>query len=230
MRFFFYFVLGFSLLVTSPSGVANPADPWEPLNRKIFVFNEHFDRWALKPAAKLYMWSTPKPVRKGVSNFFANSNNLLIAVNNLLQGKVIDAGEDVARFSINLTLGFLGTFDVASKLNLVQHSEDFGQTLGAWGVPSGPYVMLPFLGASTLRDASLKPLDNVFKPLWCVDHTETSRAFSALWILDLRVGLLSYEGLITGDPYVFIRDAFLQQRQFNVNDGIVEDEFLDDDF
>ncbi len=131
----------------------NPRDPLEPINRAIYQFNEGLDKTVVSPAAELYRGVLPQFVRTGVSNFFANINDVLIALNNLLQGKLPDAVSDVGRVAVNTTVGLLGVLDVATEIGLEKHDEDFGQTLGRWGVGDGPYLVLPFFGPSNLRDA-----------------------------------------------------------------------------
>ena len=209
---------------------ANPADPWQGVNRRIFDFNAGVDRFTVKPAAKAYETVVPGLLRQGVGNFFDNLANPLTGTNNFLQAKFKQGAQDFLRFGVNLTLGLLGCFDVASRLDIPQHDEDFGQTLGYWGVPSGPYVMLPFFGPSTVRDALVIPLDRYFSVSRYIDHVPTRNTGMGLSLMDTRVELLEYEALIVGDAYVFVRDAYLQRREFAVKDGQVEDPFLDDDW
>jgi len=146
--------IGSLLLLASLAACAtggNPKDPWEGVNRKVFVFNEKLDAWVLKPVAQGYDAAAPLPVRTGVSNVFGNVEDIWIGLNNLLQGKPVEALSDLGRFTINSTLGILGVFDVATELGLEKHEEDFGQTLGVWGVGDGPYVMLPFFWSSHVK-------------------------------------------------------------------------------
>lgn len=208
----------------------NP-DPWEGLNRKIFAFNEFADRWVLKPVATGYRRITPNRVEQGIGNVFSNLGELTVMLNNLLQGKVVDAASDGGRFLINSTLGVVGIFDVASQLGMEKNSEDFGQTLGYWGVGSGPYVVLPLLGPRTVRDGLGSIPDAYSNPITYIDHTRTQYSVVAVGAVSLRAKLLEAEKMVQGDRYIFLRDAYLQRRQFLVNDGVVEnDDFGDEDF
>lgn len=203
----------------------SPEDPWENWNRKVFKFNDGLDRWALRPVAIGYQKVTPKPVRKSVSNVFNNLGEPKNLVNNLLQAKFRDAGVDTARFMFNTTFGVLGIFDVATKMGLQRNDEDFGQTLGKWGVPSGPYVMLPLLGPSTVRDTpALVP--DAYSSVYPYMKRERYRyGLLAVDVVQQREELLSAEDLISGDKYIFIRNAWLQNREYKVMDGEVEDDF-----
>lgn len=205
-------------------------DPWESFNRKIFAFNDRVDRWVLRPVAKGYRAVTPDFVESGVSQFFSNLGEIRNLFNAGLQWKWGEAGRSVSRFGINSTFGFFGVLDVASDLNIEKVDEDFGQTLGAWGVGGGPYVVLPFLGPSNIRDTvSILP-DRLLDPTQYVDHVPTGNSLLALELVDLRASLLDIDNIISGDRYAFIRDAYLQRRDYLVNDGEVEDDFLDDDW
>ena len=213
----------------------NP-DPWEGFNRKMFAFNEYLDRNLLKPVAQGYEFITPDPVDRAVTNTFSNAGDTLVIVNDLAQFKFTQALSDTARFLINTTVGFFGVFDVATHIGLPKHNEDFGQTLGYWGVGTGPYIVLPFLGPSTVRDGLAKSGDyfiGLSYGYFTDDYAEDVALFS-LEMIDKRSDLISSEGFITGDRYTFIRSAYLQNREFLVNDGQVEDEFDDgfgdDDF
>lgn len=209
-------------------------DPWEGFNRKVFAFNEVADRWVMKPIAKGYRKVTPDPVERGVSNFFSNLLEVRNVFNNVLQGKWKQAGNDSGRFLVNSTLGIGGIFDVARHMNLERsEGEDFGQTLAAWGVPSGPYVVLPFLGPSNLRDAAGLPVDWVVNPIEEIDHIRTRNTVRAVSLVDVRAQLLDAEAFVSGDRYVFLREAYLQRRHYLILDGQVEDDFGgfgDDDY
>ena len=199
----------------------SPVDPWEPLNRGIYAVNDGLDTITLKPLAKGYKAITPGFVRRGISNFFANLGTPLNIINNLLQGKGRDALSDTARLVMNSTVGIGGLFDPATSAGLVQHDEDFGQTLATWGVPNGSYVMLPILGPRTLRDLIALPLDIFLDPLF---HYDNSSIRDKLWILQgihLRAKLLAAENIINDsfDPYITIREAYLQNREFRIYDG-----------
>ena len=217
------------------SGERVKSDPWEPMNRSIFKFNDAVDRVALKPAAKAYVKVTPQPVRTGVSNFFQNLSTPSTIVNSLLQGKFLGAGQATARFIINTTLGWGGVLDVASGAHLPITNEDSGQTLGHWGVPPGPYLVLPLLGPATVRDAPARIADDFLRPLHWHGNSTVRWGSLALNALDTRARFLPLEETLaqTYDRYAFIRDAFLQQRRFQVYDGNppeepIEEEFEDD--
>lgn len=200
-------------------------DPWEPMNRAVFRFNDTVDRWAFKPVAKGYRAVTPDVVENGVHNVFRNLGEVHNLANNVLQFKMHDAGVDTARFFFNTTFGLLGFFDVATKMGLQRNDEDFGQTLGAWGVKSGPYVVLPLLGPSTVRDTvSLYP-DSYTSAYRQINDVPVRNSMLALNLVDTRASLLSAERLVTGDKYRFVRNAYLQNREFKVKDGDVVDDF-----
>ena len=207
-----------------------PPDPWEPFNRKVFAFNDTLDRYLLTPAAKSYQWLTPDPVETGLSNMFSNLQEITTILNDLLQLKWGQADADNGRFTINTTVGLLGLFDVASAIGLERHEEDFGQTLGYWGVGAGPYVVLPLLGPLNVRD-SLGAYANSYTAYTSnIDHVRTRNQLFLVNTLGTRASLFSAEELITGDRYTFIRDAYLQRREYLLNDGVVEDSFGDEDF
>lgn len=225
------------LLLTASMGViaAEPADdavisdPFEGLNRAVFVFNDALDTYALRPIALGYRYITPDFVETGVSNFFDNLADVSNVLNNGLQGKFADAGTDLSRLVFNTTIGLLGLFDVATEMGLAQHDEDFGQTLGVWGVSSGPYLMLPLLGPSTVRDTAGLVVDYTTDPVNWLDDQGDKNAASLVRIVDGRSRLLASESLISGDKYSFIRDAYLQRREFAISDGEITD-FDDSNF
>ncbi|WP_240894177.1 VacJ family lipoprotein [Halomonas alimentaria] len=209
----------------------NPADPWEGFNRKVFAFNDVLDRYALKPVARGYRFITPDPVETGVGNFFSNLGEPRTVLNSLLQGKVRNASIATSRFIINTTVGVAGLWDVASRMEITGQEEDFGQTLGAWGWEESRYLVLPLLGPSTLRDTGGLPADMYSYPTTYIDDDETRLGLTALRVIDTRAGLLDQEALIQGDRYSFIRDAWLQQRRFEVSDGeLGDDPFASDEF
>lgn len=221
-------VLLSSLLLVSFVVQASDVDPLEGFNRKVYGFNKVVDNIALKPLAKGYQAVTPDLVEAGVSNFFDNLQDVGTLVNNLLQFKGHDALTDFGRIAFNTTIGLGGVIDVSSKMGLKKNNEDFGQTLGAWGLPSGPYVVMPLFGPSTLRDApaSFVPLD-----AWgYVEHVPTRNVGYATRIVDNRAKLFEYEKLISGDEYIFVRDAYLGLRQQEVSDGVLDEAFNEDDF
>ena len=223
-----------ALLVAGCASSAAPAahDPWEPLNRGIYQFNDFGDRLLIKPIAKGYKAVVPTFMRRGVSNFYDNLSTPRSALNNLLQGKPKRALDDTARFLVNSTLGIGGLFDIASGAGMEEYDEDFGQTFAVWGVPDGPYVVLPFMGPSTLRDAFGRPLDALADPLYHHDDSSVRDPLIVLEIIDLRHRLLAAEGLIedSRDPYITLRESYLQNRNYVIHDGDppVDDDFYDD--
>ncbi|SFP90175.1 phospholipid-binding lipoprotein MlaA [Pseudomonas sp. NFPP07] len=200
-------------------------DPWESINRPIFTFNDTIDTYALKPLAQGYQAVTPQFLEDGIHNFFRNIGDVGNLANDILQAKPHAAAVDTARLLMNTTIGVAGFFDVSTKMGLQRNDEDFGQTLGYWGVGSGPYVMLPFFGPSTLRDAPAKYVDSFTEPYRYVNDVPVRNSAFALDLVDTRASLLSSEKLISGDKYTFIRNAYLQNREFKVKDGKVEDDF-----
>ncbi|MVW87805.1 VacJ family lipoprotein [Pseudomonas sp. PB101] len=213
------------MLVPFVAQAASEDDPWESVNRPIYKFNDVIDTYALKPLAQGYQYIAPQFVEDGVHNFFQNIGDVRNLANDILQAKPHAAGVDTARLIFNTTFGLLGVIDVGTRMGLQRNDEDFGQTLGYWGVGSGPYVMLPLLGPSTLRDAPSKYVDSYTAPYRYVDDVPVRNSFYALDIIDTRASLLSSEKLISGDRYTFIRNAYLQNREFKVKDGQVEDDF-----
>lgn len=215
------------------SGVqeANPDDPWEGFNRKVFAFNDVVDRYALKPVAQGYDYVTPDPVQKSVGNVFSNLGEIRTTLNSVLQGKPGNAGISTGRFLVNSTVGILGIFDVARHMDLVGREEDFGQTLGVWGVGEGPYVVLPLLGPRTLRHTAAIPANIATNPLTYVDDDTVRISATVLKIIDTRAGFLEQEKLLRGDRYSFLRDGYLQRRRFEVLDGeLGEDPFASDEY
>jgi phospholipid-binding lipoprotein MlaA len=200
----------------------NPRDPFEKFNRQMFAFNDAVDRVALKPAATAYQQMLPTFVQTGVSNFFGNLSDLWSGANNLMQGKGADGMSDLTRFSLNSTFGLLGVLDIASEAGLHKHNEDFGQTLGAWGVPSGPYLMLPLLGPSTVRDAAVIPLDIQADPWAYKEPVGWRNVGIGVRAVDQRAAVLDASNLMEEaalDRYEFIRDGFLQRRQSRITDN-----------
>ena len=203
-------------------------DPLEDLNRKTYEFNEKLDSTILKPTAELYSKFPPK-VKQGVTNFFNNLEEIDTSVNQLLQGKPKKSLNDLTRFVINSTIGIAGLFDVASKMGLERHEEDFGQTLAVWGVPEGPYIMLPLLGPSTLRDTASRPVSSFLSVTFHMTDTDVNIALKSVDALETRERLLDVESLMSGDKYSFVRDAYMQSMEYEIKDGIdVKDEFVDD--
>ena len=201
---------------------STPGDPLESYNRAVFKFNDTVDNVALKPAATAYKKALPQFVQTGVNNFFGNLGDVWSAANNLMQGKGEAGMSDFTRFTLNTTFGLGGLLDIASEAGLQKHNEDFGQTLGYWGMPSGPYFVLPLLGPSTVRDAAATPLDMAADPWTYVDPTSTRGWGTAVRIVDKRAQYLDASNLVEGaalDRYVFIRDGYLQRRESQVFDG-----------
>lgn len=203
--------------------VAQPTarDPWEPFNRSMYGFNEGLDRVLLKPTATLYRDTVPPLVRTGVSNFFGNLGDAWSAVNSLLQLHLQDAEESAVRFQLNTMFGVFGVFDLASDLNIERHHEDFGQTLGRWGMPSGPYLVLPFFGPSTLRDAAALPVDKHYELLRQFEPVGLRNSAYGLQAVDKRANLLRAGSVLDEaalDKYSFTRDAYLQHRRAEIFD------------
>jgi phospholipid-binding lipoprotein MlaA len=200
----------------------NPRDPLEPLNRGVMQFNEGIDAMVLKPAATAYKNGVPPLVRTGVSNFFGNLGDAWSFVNSVLQLKLQNAAEDFMRLNVNTFFGLGGVLDIASELNIERHKEDFGQTLGRWGVPAGPYLVLPLLGPSTLRDALALPIDYKGDPVQRVEPLADRNALYVLRAVDVRANLLRIGSVISGaalDKYSFTRDAYLQKRRADIFDN-----------
>ena len=210
--------------------VKSKVDPWEGFNRPIFSFNNRADKYVLKPVAKAYVRLTPGFFRRGVDNVLSNVMEIPSAFNGVLQGNFRGAAHDTGRLLVNSTIGLVGILDVAQYMNLKQtDNEDFGQTLAVWGVSSGPYLVLPLLGPSNLRDTAAVPVDWYTDPKSYIEHIPTKNTVRAVSIVDTRANLMPLEKSITGDKYVFFRDAYLQHRNFLINNGVVEDSFGEDE-
>lgn len=214
--------LGVALLSGCASTKGDPKDPFESFNRSMFKFNDAVDEAALKPAATAYKRVLPSFVQTGINNFFGNLSDVWTAANNLMQGKGEQGMSDVTRVALNTTFGLAGLLDIASEAGLRKHNEDFGQTMGYWGMPSGPYVVLPLLGPSTLRDTAGLPLDIAADP-WHRNTGDAVRNYgTVLRVIDQRAVVLDASNLLEEaalDRYVFIRDGYLQRRQGQVFDG-----------
>lgn len=209
-------------------------DPFEPFNRSMYTFNDTADRYVLKPVAKAYRFVTPDFLDEGITNIFDNLGDVDTFINSLFQGKFHNATVTLNRIIYNTVFGLGGFFDVATSFGLVNEEEDFGQTLAVWGYEDSRYLVLPFLGPSTVRDFGGFVVDSVlYDPLDEIGHLEDRErlALMVLKIIDKRADLLAAEHLMVGgDPYVFLRNAYLQNRNFVIKDGEVEDSFADDDF
>lgn len=214
-----------------PNSKPEPRDPWERFNRATFKFNDKLDRALLRPTARAYVKVTPRFVRTGVSNFFENLETVTTLVNDALQGKMGAAGHDTARFLLNSTLGLGGLFDPATAAGIDKNDEDFGQTLGKWGVHSGPYLMMPLMGPTTVRDGLARIPDTFTDPSHYLEDDSTRYTITAVEIVDLRAGLLDLDAQLeqSFDRYAFVRNAWMQRREFKVRDGNVEEEFLDEE-
>ena len=211
----------FALGGCASTAARNPRDPWEPFNRQVFEFNEGLDNVLLKPVATLYREKVPPMIRTGVANFFGNATDPWSAVNNLLQGRLPEFEETLARFQLNTMFGVFGIFDVASELNIERHREDFGQTLGRWGMPAGPYLMLPFFGPSTLRDAAAFPVDKYYDLVRIIPGDTLRDMTYVVSAVDKRANLLRVSSVLEEaalDRYSFTRDAYLQRRRAEIFD------------
>jgi phospholipid-binding lipoprotein MlaA len=221
------FALGFSACVSLPPGSKPaPQDPWESWNRGVYGVNDKLDRAVAKPLAKTYVNVVPQPVRTGVNNFFDNLATPTVMLNDALQGKLKAAGNDLGRFLLNTTFGLGGIFDPATRAGLDHNNEDFGQTLGVWGVHPGPFVELPLLGPSDLRDAPSRLVDAYTNPHAYIRNKPIKWSLYGVYLVDARANLLSLDETLKNvyDPYAFVRDAYLQRRAYLVSDGKVSAE------
>lgn len=233
---------GILLLLSGAAGAQEawpeePNDPLEGFNRAVYRFNDAFDRALLKPVAKTYQAVLPKPINRGISNFFGNLGDVVTLLNNLLQLKFEQAASDVGRIAFNTTVGLGGLIDVATPMDFPKHNEDFGQTLGYWGLGSGAYLVLPFLGPSTIRDGFGRIPDGYAYPGYQLDDEAARWSVVALEAVDTRAGLLRASRVLEEaalDPYSFMRDSYLQRRESLIHDGnppmTDADLFLDDSF
>ena len=218
------------LIVSGCATTNNPNDPLEGYNRVMYKINSSADSAIFKPAAKVYDAILPDPISHGVSNFFSNLNEITVIINDLLQFKFGQAMDDLGRFGLNTTVGIGGLFDVAGHAGYEKHNEDFGQTLGVWGVESGPYVVLPIFGPRTVRDTVGLVGDYYTDPITYIDHNKTRYSIWAVWAVDKRANLLKAEKVLDEaalDEYSYVRDAYLQHRQNLVYDGNPPEEDFD---
>ena len=204
------------------TGGGDPRDPFEGLNRGVYGFNDKVDTWVLRPVATGYHNYVPGEIRDRVRNFFANIADPMIGVHNILQGKFEDGFFDWVRFGFNSTVGLFGLHDVASDMGYEKHNEDFGQTFGRWGSPPGPYLVLPFLGSSNVRDGVGLGLDYYFDPMTGVRDKDFSYPLWAVRVVQTRADLLDASRILEEaalDKYTFQRDAYLQRRRSLIYDG-----------
>jgi len=225
-------VLGLSACTSIPPDARTESDPWEPLNRSLFSMNVAIDKVSTKPLAKGYRKITPRLIRTGIGNFFGNLIAPRSAINHFLQGKPGRGVSELGRFVINSTIGVGGLIDIATPSGLEEHQEDFGQTAAVWGIPDGPYVMLPILGPRTLRDAILTPVDVVVDPLYQYNNSSVRDKVYVLRLIHLRYQLLAAEKFLedSKDRYVTTRESYLQNREYEIYDGDppVDDDFFDE--
>jgi phospholipid-binding lipoprotein MlaA len=238
--------LGVAALALLFAGLAGPAfaagstpdpDPWEGFNRRVFAFNDKVDRYFLKPVAKGYRKITPQFLDDGITNMLGNLRGPIVIVNDVLQGKLVQSAQDTGRLLVNTTVGIVGFFDVARHMKMPRHEEDFGQTFAKWGLPAGPYVVVPFMFGVTIRDGvgigagALmvgEILENQLEFGW-----EENAVILGLDIIDIRADVIPMEESleVQGDRYTLVRDAYFQRRAFVTNDGVIEeDPFLDESF
>ena len=226
------FVAGCAAQPAAPKDLRSPADPWEPLNRNISGFNNGLDKVTLKPIAKVYQVIIPQFIRTGIGNFSANLRTPLNAINHLLQGKGKDSLSESGRFLANSTFGLGGILDVATDMGLEQKNEDFGQTFATWGVPAGPYVVVPILGPRMLRDAFSIPLNFAADPLWYYKNSSVRDKIYFARLIDVRERLFTAEQLLEGstDRYISVREAYIQHREYEIYDGDppIDEDFYDD--
>lgn len=218
----------------------DPRDPIEPVNRAVFQFNDTVDKAVLKPVAQGYKAVLPRPIRTGVTNFFANLRDPWIALNQILQGKIEEGATDFMRFVTNTTFGLAGIFDVASEGGMEKHDEDFGQTLGVWGLDTGPYLVLPILGPSNVRDGAGRVADSAAYVPWegpgwadAGDEVAIRNSLTTVDLIQTRAGLLDASNVLEEaalDRYAFVRDAYLQRRRSQVYDGNAPSQRDDEDY
>ena len=226
-RYFLVFFL--ALPTTSAWGLDEEKniDPWEPMNRRLFAFNEVMDKYLLRPVAKGYTVVMPDFAQRGVTNFISNIYEFNSVINSILQGRLEGAAQSGGRFVVNSTLGLVGLFDVATPMGIKPHRADFGQTLAVWGFDSGPFLMVPILGPRTVRSGVGYLFDTYTSIPALIDNREAAWVFWTVEVIDFRARLLDADDLITGDRYIFYRDAFLQGRESFINGGVVDDSFSD---
>ena len=216
---------------TLPSGKPDPSDRFERFNRSVYSFNRAIDHAVVRPVARGYVKITPAPVRSSISNFFTNLDYPITIVNDFLQGKFHDGLSDVGRFGVNTVIGIGGLFDPASHWGMEKHNEDFGLTLARWGLPSGPYLMLPILGPSTVRDAPGRVADRFVTPTSYLNNTGVEVGVFVGKGVTARAGVLDMDTLIDSayDPYAFVRNAWLQRREYQIHNGKMPETIMPED-
>jgi phospholipid-binding lipoprotein MlaA len=229
-RLLLHIVMAFSGLFASAAQCSENIDPWEPMNRRIFAFNETLDKYILRPTAKGYRAVVPDPAERGVTNFISNVYEFNSIVNSLLQGRPGNALTSAGRFLVNSTVGLAGLLDVATPMGIEHSPTDFDQTLYTWGVESGPFVMLPVFGPRTVRSATGYFVDTYTSLPAFLDDQEYAYLFWTVEAVDIRAQLLKADELVTGDRYIFIRNAYLERRQFILSGEQVEDSFGSDEY
>jgi len=224
-------LLGLAACVTLlPGAQRSPQDPWEPWNRGVYKFNDFADRVVARPVTRAYVKVVPGPIRTGVHNFFNNLQTPTVLVNDVLQGKFLAAANDLGRFVLNSTVGLGGILDPATSAGLAFNDEDFGLTLGKWGVHPGPFVELPILGPSDLRDAPALVVDTYTNPRQYVRNPWIRYGIYLPYLVDKRATLLPLDETLKNvyDPYAFVRNAFLQHRAYQVSEGKITEPSLED--
>ena len=222
-------LIGIVLLSFSEAHAEEVKDPFEDINRITFNINDTIDNKVAKPAAIFYGDITPVFVQNRITRFFKNLAEIDTFINQILQGEPKLALNDFGRFTINSTIGLFGLFDVATEMGLQMHDEDFGQTLGVWGIPDGPYIMLPIIGPSNVRDLMSRPISSFLSGTFAMTDTDVKLALTALDALETRERYLDFEAIITGDRYTFVKDAYAQSRDYEISNGLSDkDDFLDD--
>ena len=225
-RFGLLLLLALFLTGCATTGATDQRDPFEGFNRGVYKFNNAVDSAVIDPITGIYRAITPQFVDQGISNFFSNLNDISVVANDIMQFKLDQALRDSARFVVNSTMGLLGFFDVAEKMNLPKNNEDFGQTLATWGVDSGPYLMVPFFGPTTLRDAARFPVDNLLlNPVTYLENDTLRAGLFGLNYVDIKSDLLTateFVGQASLDEYEFIKNAYFERRETLINDGEIE--------
>lgn len=230
-----YLKLGLWLMIAILSqgvyAAEDARDPWSGFNRKVFKVNDVLDHYLVKPVARGYRAVTPRVVNDGITNFFSNLDDVLVVLNDGLQGKFDQGSKDLLRIGVNTTFGLAGLIDVGTRVGLPKHAQDFGLTLGVWGVPSGPYLVLPVLGPSTVRDAPGRGMTIGAFPTRYIGTKNDQLGLDALYFIDTRADLIPLEAAVdvSADRYSFVREVYLQRRDFLLNQGKpAKDPFMDE--